>query len=151
MSTKVGDLAPDFTLTDQNNNEFTLKDLIGKQNIVLFFYPRDKSHGCTKEACAFRDNFEMFRNQNTTIIGISNDSIERHQSFASHLNLPFQLLSDENNAVRKLYGVKAALLGLIPGRKTYIINKQGIIAAIFDYQFNPKRHVTDSLKAIEKL
>jgi len=148
MSIKIGDQAPNFTLPDQNGKDFTLSNLIGKKNILIYFYPKDETPGCTKEACGFRDNIADYNGYNCEVIGISKDSINSHAKFAQHYNLPFTLLSDEKNSVRKLYGVESSFLGLLPGRKTFLINKDGTITHIFDYQFNAKLHVIDTLKAL---
>ena len=148
MAVKIGDIAPDFSLEDQNRNIFSLKDFLIKENIILYFYPKDETPGCIKEACGFRDSITDFEGFNCKVVGISRDSADSHTKFAEHYNLPFTLLSDTNNLVRKLYGVEASVLGLLPGRKTFLINKQGIITHIFDYQFKAKQHVIDTLKAL---
>src|SRR3989338_7689460 len=110
---KVGDTAPDFTLQNQEGKPVRLKDFLGKKNIVLYFYPKDETPGCTKEACAFRDSYEVFKEEGAEVIGISSDSADSHRRFASHHRLPFTLLSDEGGEVRKLYGVGSPL-GLLP-------------------------------------
>ena len=148
MSVIVGDQAPDFSLTDQDGNTFTLERFRGKEHVILYFYPKDETPGCIKEACGFRDNIVDFEGYNCKVVGISKDSVNSHLKFATHYNLPFTLLSDTNNLVRKLYGVEASILGLLPGRKTFLINKQGIITHIFDYQFKARQHVIDTLKAL---
>ena len=111
---RIGDAAPDFTLISTSGQKISLKDYIGKKNIVLYFYPKDNTPGCTKEACAFRDNYEVFKEMGAEVIGVSSDSPETHQEFVKKKNLPFILLSDETNKVRKLFGVKSTL-GLIAG------------------------------------
>ena len=148
MPIKEGNQAPDFSLPDQNGNTFSLKDFIGKSNILLYFYPKDETPGCIAEACEFRDKINDFEGYNCKVVGISKDSVNSHAKFTRHYNLPFILLSDRKNSVRKLYGVESSLLGLLPGRKTYLINKQGIITHIFDYQFKAKKHVVDTLMAL---
>ena len=92
-----------------------LSEFFGKKNIVLYFYPKDETTGCTKEACTFRDSYEEFTNLGAEVIGVSGQSVESHKSFASHYNLPFILLSDEDNKVRQLYGVPSTM-GIIPGQ-----------------------------------
>lgn len=148
MSVIIGDQAPVFILQDQEGNTFSLKDYIGKTNILLYFYPKDETPGCITEACSFRDSITDFEGYNCKIVGISKDSVNSHAKFASHYKLPFTLLSDEKNTVRKLYGVESSILGLLPGRKTYLIDKLGTVTHIFDYQFKAKRHVIDTLKAL---
>jgi peroxiredoxin Q/BCP len=148
MSVNIGDKAPDFILPDQEGNTFSLNDFIGKRNILLYFYPKDETPGCIAEACGFRDNIVDFEGYNCKVVGISKDSVNSHAKFTQHYNLPFTLLSDKKNVARILYGVESKILGLLPGRKTYLINKQGTITHIFDYQFKAKRHVIDTLKAL---
>jgi len=148
MAVIVGELAPDFTLEDQNGQSFHLNSILGTESIILYFYPKDETPGCVKEACGFRDNFKEFENLNYRIIGISKDSVDSHAKFAKHHNLPYTLLSDSSKTVVNLYGVESSLLGLLPGRKTFVIDKNGVVTHIFDYQFKAKQHVADALKAI---
>ncbi len=148
MAISIGDKAPEFELPDQHENIFSLKDYISHKNILLYFYPMDETPGCIAEACSFRDNISDFEGYNCKVVGISRDSITSHAKFSRHYNLTFTLLSDNKNEVRKLYGVESSMLGLLPGRKTFLINKQGIITHIFDYQFKAKKHVHESLKAL---
>jgi peroxiredoxin Q/BCP len=150
MQVKVGDKAPDFTLLSQTGESITLSDLIGKKNIVLYFYPKDESKGCTRQACAFRDKYEVFTDLGAEVIGISSDDVKSHESFADKYNLPFILLSDEKKKVRKLYGVKSTF-GVIPGRITYIIDKKGIVRHIFSSQFKPKKHIEEAIAALKKI
>jgi len=146
----VGDKAPLFSLPNKEGKQVHLKKFLKKKLIVLFFYPKDESPGCTAEVCQFRDRFELFQKAGAEVIGISGDSLTSHKQFAEKYSLPFQLLSDEDNAVRKLYGVRSTL-GLIPGRATFIIDKKGVIRHIFVSQFNPKKHVSEALKIITKI
>ena len=148
MSVLVGDIAPDFSLIDQHGGEFQLKKIIGEDRIIVFFYPKDETPCCVAEACGFRDSFEEFANLNCKVVGISKDSVNSHAKFAKHYNLPYVLLSDPIKEVANLYGVESSLLGLLPGRKTYVIDKKGIVTHIFDYQFKAKQHVADALKAL---
>ena len=150
MQVKIGDRAPDFTLLSQTGESITLSDLIGKKNIVLYFYPKDESKGCTRQACAFRDKYEVFTDLGAEVIGISSDDIKSHKAFADKYNLPFILLSDEKKKVRKLYGVKSTF-GVIPGRITYIIDKKGIVRHVFSSQFKPKRHIKEAIEALKKI
>lgn len=147
---KVGDLAPEFSLVSQKGEKISLKDYQGKKNVVLYFYPKDDTPGCTAESCAFRDSYEVFQKVGAEVIGVSSDSSESHQRFASKHRLPFILLSDPAGQIRKRYGVSSTL-GLIPGRVTYVIDKAGIVRHIFSSQFNAKRHVDESLKIIQSL
>lgn len=148
MAIKVGDQAPDFTLPSQDGSSVSLRDFQGKA-VVLYFYPKDNTPGCTAESCAFRDQYEVFKAAGAEVIGVSGDSPESHQKFASQYNLPFTLLSDKDNAVRKLYGATTAF-GLIPGRVTYVISPQGVVQYIFDSMFNFKGHVEEALKVLQQ-
>lgn len=152
MSVKVGDKAPDFTLPSQMGDDVTLSEYFGKKNVVLYFYPKDETPGCTREACNFRDSYEELASLGAEVLGVSGQSVESHKSFATHYGLPFILLSDQDNKVRKLYGVPSSM-GLIPGRVTYVIDKQGVVRHIFSSQTQTQRHVDeakDTLKELEK-
>lgn len=146
---EVGDKAPDFTLPSQTGENITLSNFFGKKNVVLYFYPKDESRGCTKQACSFRDNYEVFKELGAEVIGVSSDGIESHKSFAEHHLLPFILLSDKDNDVRKMYCVPSTL-GIIPGRVTYIIDKIGVVRHIFSSQFQPEKHIEEAIKILKK-
>ena len=145
---QVGDIAPDFTLPDAGGTPVSLSDFRGKTAVVLYFYPKDHTGGCTREACAFRDSYEVFKEAGAEVIGISSDSTASHQQFATQHRLPFILLSDEAGGLRKRYGVPKKF-GLFAGRVTYIIDKQGIVRHIFFDQFNPDKHVAEALKILK--
>lgn len=145
---QVGDPAPDFTLPTQTGESFSFHDLLGKSAIVLYFYPKDETRGCTMEACSFRDSYEIFKEAGAEVVGISSDSVESHQKFAQKHRLPFILLSDASGTVRKLFGV-GSMFGRLPQRVTYIIDKQGIIRHIFSSQFMPEKHITEALNIIK--
>lgn len=148
---QVGDPAPDFTLPTQKTGEtFHLHDMIGKSALVLYFYPKDDTPGCTSEACAFRDSYETFKQAGAEVIGISSDSGESHRQFASKYQLPFILLSDKGGALRKTYGVPTTL-GLLPGRVTYVIDKEGIVRHIFSSQTNIDKHITEALAIVQSI
>jgi peroxiredoxin Q/BCP len=147
LTVKVGDIAPDFTLPPQIGDDVTLSEFFSKKNVVLYFYPKDETKGCTKEACTFRDNYEELTNLGAEVIGVSGQSVESHKSFASHYGLQFILLSDEGNKVRELYGVPSSM-GIIPGRVTYIIDKKGIVRHIFNSQTQAQKHVEEAKKTL---
>jgi peroxiredoxin Q/BCP len=151
MSLKPGQKVPVFSLPDQYGKNFDIRSLLTKKLIVIYFYPKDETAGCTKQACAFRDHYQDFVDAGAEVIGISSDSEESHGSFADHHNLPFILLSDKKNEVRSQFGVPADLLGLLPGRVTYIIDKQGIIRHIFNSQMRIDKHIAESLHIINDL
>ena len=147
---QVGDKAPDFTLPSQSGEPVRLFDRLGERVVVLYFYPKDDTPGCTAEACAFRDSHEVFAEAGAEVIGISSDSAVRHAAFAGRHNLPFTLLSDQGGRVRKSYGVPA-LLGLIPGRVTYVIDREGEVRHVFNSMTNIGQHISDALKVVREL
>ncbi len=146
---QVGDLTPDFALLNQSGTPVSLGDFLGKQHIVLYFYPKDNTSLCTEEACAFRDSYEVFKGAGAEVIGVSSDSVESHRQFAKEHQLPFILLSDVDGVIRKRYSVPTAF-GL-PGRVTYIIDRQGIVRRIFFSQFTSKKHVDEALQVLQKI
>jgi thioredoxin-dependent peroxiredoxin len=150
MKVDVGDKAPDFKLPSQMGDNVTLSEYFGKKNVVLYFYPKDETKGCTREACEFRDRYDVFTNLGAEVLGVSSDTLESHKSFATHYGLPFLLLSDEKGKVRKLYGVPSSM-GIIPGRVTYIIDKKGVVRHIFNSQFKPEKHIEEALKILREL
>jgi peroxiredoxin Q/BCP len=147
---QVGDQAPDFTLPSQTGEPVSLSDYRGKRVVVLYFYPKDETRGCTAEACAFRDSHEVFTEAGAEVIGVSSDSVDRHEKFAGHHQLPFVLLSDEGGAVRKSYGVTKTL-GFIPGRVTYVIDRDGVVQHVFSSMTNISQHVNDALAVVKRL
>ena len=148
---EVGSKIPLFELKDQHGEKFKIETVLGKKNLVIYFYPKDDTPGCTKEACSFRDQFEVFSDADTMIVGISAQSVESHFEFAKKHHLKYTLLSDAGNKVRKLFGVPTSFLGLIPGRVTYVVNKQGKIAYMFNSQFRVEKHVDEALRIIQEL
>jgi peroxiredoxin Q/BCP len=150
MKVNVGDKAPDFTLPSQMGDNVTLSEYFGKKNIVLYFYPKDETRGCTREACEFRDRYNVFTRLGAEVLGVSSDTLESHKSFATHHGLPFLLLSDKKGKVRGLYGVPSTM-GIIPGRVTYIIDRKGVVRHIFSSQFQPEKHIEEALKILEDL
>jgi thioredoxin-dependent peroxiredoxin len=144
---KVGSVAPDFTLPSQAGEMVSLKDFFGRNPVILFFYPKDDSPGCTREVCAFRDYFEEFGKLDAEVIGISSDSVESHKRFAVEHDLSFALLSDEGGNIRRLYGVPKTF-GLFPGRVTYVIDKEGVVRHVFASQLSVERHVQEALRAL---
>jgi len=143
---KIGDTVPSFTLKDQNGNDFDISSLVGTKKMVIFFYPQDGSLNCTKEACYFRDLSDVFDEADAVLIGISGQSVESHKEFAEKNRLNYTLLSDPGNIVRKLFGVPGRMLGLIPGRVTYVADRSGKVVYIFDSQTETQRHVDEALK-----
>ena len=144
---KPGAPAPDFELPDQNGKLVRLSQYRGKRPVVIYFYPKDDTGGCTAQACSFRDGFPRFEAVDAEILGISDDSVESHRKFAAKYSLPFTLLSDKGGAVRKLYVVKKTL-GIIPGRVTYVVGRDGNLLHIFSSQTAFQRHVEEALSAL---
>ena len=148
---QVGDMIPEFTLPDQNGTLFDIKSVLGNKKLVIYFYPKDDSPGCTKEACYFRDLYEVFNETDAVIIGISGQSVESHKKFAVKYRLSFTLLSDTGNKVRKLFGVPTNAFGLLPGRVTYVADRSGKVVYVFNSQTQAERHVDEALKILKEL
>jgi peroxiredoxin Q/BCP len=149
-SITVGDTAPDFTRQTQNGGTITLSQFRGVKTVVLYFYPKDETPGCTAEACTFRDSFEDFVDAGAVVIGVSQDSDESHRKFAEHHRLPFLLVSDRDKSLQKAYGVPKTL-GLLPGRVTYVVDRQGVVQHVFNSQLNAKKHVREALDVVKRL
>ena len=150
MELKVGDKIPNFKAIDTNGNDFNSQDLIGKKPLVIYFYPKDNTPGCTTQACSFRDQYEDFKDLGAEVIGISSDSVVSHQKFSQQFRLPFILLSDSDKKIRTLFGVPSNLFGLIPGRVTYVADKTGTVIMVFD-SMKAKEHISKALEAIRGL
>jgi peroxiredoxin Q/BCP len=148
---KIGSSIPTFTLPDQNGNLFDINSVLGKKNLVIYFYPKDDSPGCTAQACSFRDQFEVFKEADAVIIGISGQSVESHKEFAEKHRLSFTLLSDEGNKIRKQFGVPSDLLGLLPGRVTFVADKKGKVIYVFNSQTQATKHVDEALGILKEL
>jgi len=147
---RVGDLAPDFTLPDQTGTPVRLRDLLGRTTVVLYFYPKDRTPGCTMEARAFRDSYAGFADAGAEVVGISSDSVASHRRFAAKEGLPFLLLSDRGGAVRELYGVEKTL-GILPGRVTFVIDTTGVVRHVYSSQLRATRHTREALDAVDDL
>ena len=147
---KPGVEAPDFTLNDQDGKPVSLKSLRGQKNVVVYFYPKDDTPGCTKESCAFRDQFTAFTDAGVEVLGISSDSEASHKAFAEKYRLPFRLLADRGGKVRNAFKVPATL-GFLPGRVTFVIDKSGVIRHAFNSQMNATQHVDEALGVLNSL
>ncbi|MGB8492619.1 MAG: redoxin domain-containing protein [Bacteroidales bacterium] len=145
----VGSEVPEFSLPDQNGKIFDLKSVLGKENLVIFFYVKDETPVCTKEVCTFRDNYSAFRDAGAAVIGISSQSIGSHKEFSDKYKLPYELLADTGNKVRDLFGVNNN--GPIPERVTFVINKQGKVVYVYDSMTKPVEHVTEALRILKQL
>src|SRR3989304_4112168 len=146
---KVGETAPDFDGPTWNGTRLGLKDFVGKKNVVLYFYPKDDTPGCTKEACSFRDNLRSIRDLGTEIVGVSLDSVESHRKFATKYALPFPLVTDEDKRIANAYGVLRET-GNRTERVTFLIDKNGKIAKIFP-KVDVTSHTEEILAALKEL
>lgn len=151
MKVVEGNKVPSFELKNQYGELFSVDSVIGKKNLVIYFYPKDDTPGCTKEACSFRDQFAVFADADAMVIGISAQSVESHLAFAQKHRLNYLLLSDTGNKVRKLFGVPSNLFGLIPGRVTYVVDKEGKIVYIFNSQTEAEKHVDEALRILQSM
>ncbi|XP_078157681.1 thioredoxin superfamily protein [Carex rostrata] len=145
-----GDVPPNFTLKNQDGKNVSLSQFKGKP-IVVYFYPADETPGCTKEACAFRDSYEKFKKAGAEVVGISADDPDSHKAFAKKYKLPFTLLSDDGNKVRKDWGVPSDLFGTLPGRQTYVLDKKGKVQLVYNNQFQPEKHIDETLKVLSSI
>lgn len=144
-----GSKVPDFELKDQDGKNFKLSDALAKGPVVVYFYPKDDTPGCTKEACSFRDSFEQFKDEGVQVVGISADDVASHKKFAEKYKLPFTLLSDEGNEVRKLFGVPKTMM--LPGRVTYVLDKNGVVVHQFNSMTKAEQHVEEAIAAVKKM
>jgi len=149
-SVRVGDTIPDFCTKDAAGIEVTRDALLGKGPVVIYFYPKDETKGCTMQACAFRDSYTTFTDVGAEVVGVSSDSAEIHQAFADHHDLPFILLADPDNALRRAFGVPKSL-GLLPGRVTYVTDSAGVVHHIFDSQLDVLAHVSEAVEVVKRL
>jgi len=145
-----GDLAPDFTMPTEKGEPFRLSAQRGRP-VVLYFYPKDDTPGCTAEACAFRDQYQDFQDLGAAVVGVSSDSAASHQKFSRKHRLPFDLLTDADGQLRQAYQVPRALLGLLPGRVTFVIDADGRIAYIFNSLGGATDHVSKTKEVLRKL
>ena len=150
MALQIGDSIPDFKAIAADGTPFDSQSIVGKQPVVIYFYPKDDTKVCTEQACSFRDQYEDFKALGATVIGISSDSVKAHQKFADKYRLPFLLLSDENKKLRRLFGVPNDLLGLIPGRVTYVADENGVILMVFN-SMSGKIHIKKAYECLKKL
>lgn len=146
-----GDLLPDITLEDQNGHQVSLISFKGEKPLVIYFYPKDNTRVCTAQACGFRDNYEAFQEVGAEVIGISRDSISSHKKVSENRNLPFILLSDPKKIALNAFGVPSLLFGLLPGRVTFIVNKEGVIEHTFRADFSANSHIEEALKVLRNL
>lgn len=145
-----GERAPEFSLPDDAGRRVSLAELRTQGPIVLYFYPKDDTLGCTIEACTFRDSYQDFKDAGATVVGVSEDGKSSHEAFKAKHALPFVLLSDPGGETAKAYGVKKTL-GLLPGRVTFVIDREGVVRSAFDSQVRVKEHVAQALEVVKRL
>jgi peroxiredoxin Q/BCP len=150
MALQIGDKIPGFKGKDTDGNDFDSQDIIGKKPLVIYFYPKDNTPGCTAQACSFRDQYEDFTVLGAEVIGISSDSVASHQKFSKQYKLPFILLSDADKKIRNLFGVSSIMFGLLPGRVTYVADKNGIIKLVFNSMMATK-HISKALETVREI
>lgn len=150
MPAIIGQPAPSLALPDASGEVVDLRSYRGERVVVVYFYPRDFTFGCTAEACGFRDSYQDFTDAGAVVIGVSADDPESHQRFAAEHDLPFVLLSDTEGMARKAWGVRKTL-GLMPGRVTYVIDKEGAVRHVFDSALSFKKHVDEALAVVRQL
>ncbi len=147
----IGDPCPIFQLPNQDGELVDIQKIIGEQNIVIYFYPKDDTRGCTIEACSFRDANQEFLDLGATVIGISADNVDAHKRFSTKYQLNFSLLADQKKEVRNLFGVPASLFGILPGRVSYVINKKGVVCGIYNSMLDPNGHIDKALALLRTL
>ncbi len=149
-SIEIGDPAPEFTVTAHDGRRISLVDLKGKQAVVVFFYPKDNSPICRREACSFRDAYEDFVQAGAVVIGVSGDSDPSHRSFAQSQRLPYPLVADGDGSLRNAFGVPKTM-GFLPGRVTYIIDRDGFVRHVVNSQLLERKHVEEALRTVRGL
>lgn len=150
MGLEVGDKVPGFIAKNDLGEDFDSKEWIGHKPFVIYFYPKNFTPGCIKEACDFRDHYEDFKELGVEVIGVSSDSIKSHKRFKDRYRLPFIFLSDSNGKLKKTFGVKTSLLGMLPGRETYVVDKEGVVQLRFN-SMNASSHLKKAILTVQKL
>ena len=151
MKLSIGEPLPSFSLPTQDGTIFSSDSLAGNRAMSIYFYPKDETAGCTAEACSFRDSYQDFKDAGAEVIGISSDEIGSHAAFAQHHRLPFLLLSDSGSRLRQRFGVPGSLFGMLPGRVTYVVDRQGIVRYIFNSQLNTGKHISEALRILKEI
>ncbi|MFY0606856.1 MAG: peroxiredoxin [Cyclobacteriaceae bacterium] len=145
---KIGDKIPSIALKNQNDELVQLDELAQKGPLVVYFYPKDETPGCTAQACGFRDSHADFMDVGAQVVGISGDSPASHQKFAKRHNLQFDLLSDSEKLAEKAFGVPKTLFGLLPGRVTYVFDNQGLLIKEFNSSTMISKHIKEAIGAL---
>lgn len=145
---KIGHKAPSFELRNQDGDLVQISNFIGVKPLVIYFYSKNFTPGCTAQACSFRDQYQDFSDAGATVFGISTDTVDSHKRFSKKYDLPFDTLADTKASVRALYGVKADLFGLLPGRETFIIDEQGILRMRF-HSMMAGKHIPKALEVLK--
>jgi peroxiredoxin Q/BCP len=148
MTLRVGDKAPQFSAQADDGSHIDLLGALREGNVVLYFYPKDETTGCTAEACSFRDNWSEVRAEKAVVLGVSSDSVESHASFKKHHDLPFMLVSDRDKRIKESYGIQGRLM---PARVTFVIDQSGVIRHVYDSNLAPTQHVREALAALRRI
>lgn len=148
MALNVGDKAPDFEAVTDGDEKLRLSEVLKEREVILYFYPKDETPGCTAEACSFRDEWDTIKEMGAEVIGVSSDTAESHRKFKENHKLQFTLVSDRDKAIRTMYGVKGSLF---PPRTTFVISREGKIVHVYNSQMNAKHHVDEAVTALKKL
>ena len=148
MALNIGDRAPDFEAHTDSGAKIRLSEILMNREVVLYFYPKDETPGCTAEACSFRDHWDDIKELGAEVIGVSSDSEDSHKKFKDHHKLQFTLVSDPNKEIRRMYDVKGSIL---PPRTTFVISKDGKIIHVYNSQMNAKHHVDEAIYALKKM
>ena len=146
-----GDAMPNFVVKDHEGHDVSGESLLGHGPLVIFFYPADNTPGCTAQACGFRDQHEDFVAAGARVVGVSGDSVESHAAFVKERRLPYTLLADEGNQLRKAFGVPRGFMGLTPGRVTFVLDERGVVRAVTNSSINPLKHVSEALTVVASL
>ncbi len=149
MPLPIHQLAPDFTLPSTDNEDFSLRRSWAQQGGILYFYPKNFTPACTKEACSFRDEFSLFKDLNIAVVGISQDSIESHHKFKQMYQLPFELLADQGGKVSQAYRARIPVLGMTR-RVTYLLDQEHRIIAVYEDMFRAEQHIRSMIKAVQQ-
>jgi peroxiredoxin Q/BCP len=146
-----GDTIPDIALEGPDGKPVKLRELTGSRALVLYFYPKDDTPGCTVEACSFRDHYQDFTDAGADVVGVSSDGRDSHARFVEKYKLPFKLFTDRDGKARDAFGVKPSFLGLLPGRVTFVIDRDAKVRFAFDSQLRASAHVSEALRVVREI
>lgn len=151
MPLPLGSKAPDFELPSETGETVRLSDVLKERAVVLFFYPKDFTPGCTAESCAFRDRYDIFTEAGAEVLGVSRDDVAKHRDFHEKYGLSFHVLADPDGRVHRLFRIKDSIPFLLPGRETFVIDRDGVVRHHFASQIRATRHVDEALAVVREL